>query len=369
MPWLTLFRLALVMLPTIAAAVYYGFIATPLYVSEARFVIRSGAKPPSIAGGIDALLQLAGVSHSQDDAYAVRDYLTSRDAMQALQKQVDLQAMYRRADVDPIVRFPTPWFDDTAEGFYEYFEQRLSVVVNDTSGLTTVKVEGFEPKDAHRVASAMLGLGEDLVNRLNARMQADAVRLAQSEVDRMEQRRIDSQIAMTAFRNRELILDPAKSSAMVLQLIGKLSTELADARTQIAETEGNSRNSPQLANLRQRAMAIEQQIAIERGRVANSSDGLADKIAQFERLTLDQEFATHGLTQAESALELARIDARRQQMFLERVVEPDMPDEAMEPRRLRIIFTVFGFNVIGAAILWLLVMGLTEHAGMAAKRG
>ena len=81
--------------------------------------------------------------------------------------------------------------------------------------------------------------------------------------------------------------------------------------------------------------------------MANDSDGLAEKIAEYERLMLQQEFSVRSLAQAVAALELARVDARRQQMFLERVVEPGVPDQAMEPRRWRNVFTVLGYNVIG----------------------
>jgi capsular polysaccharide transport system permease protein len=366
--WRIAARIVLVLLPTLVTAVYYGAIATDRYVSEARFVIRTASKPSSLAGGLGALLQLVGMSRSEDDAYAVRDFLTSRDAMHELAAQVDLPAIYQHHDADPLLRYPSLLFHATDEGFYKYFEHRLSVVVNTSSGLTTLQVEAFRAEDAAKVARALLGLGEDLVNKLNARMQADAVRVAAAEVARAEQVRIEKQVAVTAFRNRELILDPGASSAMVVELIGKLSSELADVRTQIAETQANSANSPQLRSLREHEAAIELQIQTERDRVANNSDGLADKIEQYERLMLEQEFAVQILAQAVTGLEIARVDARRQQLFLERVVEPGVPDEALMPQRWRSVLTVFGFNVIGAGILWLLIAGLSEHAGVALRR-
>jgi capsular polysaccharide transport system permease protein len=133
-------------------------------------------------------------------------------------------------------------------------------------------------------------------------------------------------------------------------------------RAQIAETEGNARNSPQLQSMRQRADALERQIAVERGRVASGSDGLADKIAAYEKLMLEQQFAIRALDQAMSALEAARTETRRQQLFLERVVEPVVADQATEPRGWRSFFTVLGFNIIGVGIFWLVGTGLREHA-------
>jgi capsular polysaccharide transport system permease protein len=339
--------------------------ATDRYVSEARFIMRS-AKPPTSVSGIGALLQLAGISRSQDDANAVHDFLTSRDALHQLTQRLDLRAVYDYQDADFVARYPSLFFGQSDEAFYRYFQHMLTVVVNSSSGLTTIRVQAFRAEDARAVTGALLELGEGLVNRLNARMQADAVDVASSEVARAEQNRVARQIALTAFRNKELILDPGKTSLMVVELIGKLSSQLADTRAEIAETRGNSPNSPQLQSLQQRAEAIAHEIEVERGRVSGS-DGLADKIAVYERLMLEREFSIRALAQAVGALETARVEALRQQIYLERVVEPGLPDEATMPRRWEMVLTVLGFNVIGAGLLWLIGAGLREHASAGAR--
>jgi len=356
------FTWVLLLAPTLVAAVYYGAIASDRYVSEARFVIRTASKPAGAIGGLNALLQLVGMSRSQDDAYAVHDYLTSRDALREVNGIVDLRAIYGDPDADFLSRYPNLVYGRSDEDFYLYFQRMLTVVVSSISGLSTMRVDAFRSQDAQVVAQALLQVAEAMVNRLNVRIQEDAVRVAETEVTRAEQRRIANQIAITAFRNRELILDPTKSSAMLFELIGRLSTMLAEVRMQIAETQGNSPNSPQLQSLNQKAAAIERQIAIERGRVANSSDGLAEKIAEYERMVLEREFSVRALSTAVVALNTARTEARRQQLFLERVVEPGLPDEAMMPKRWRMVLTVFGFNVIGLGVVWLAVSGLREHA-------
>jgi len=108
--------------------------------------------------------------------------------------------------------------------------------------------------------------------------------------------------------------------------------------------------------------AIKRQIELQRLQVAGDATGLADKIERYERLLLEDEFAIRALAQATLSLESARIEARRQQLFLERVVEPGLPDEAIMPRRWSMIGTVFGFNIIGGLVIFLLVTGVREHA-------
>lgn len=361
-PWRGRFVLVLLLVPTLLAALYYGFLADDRYVSEARFLIRSGAQTGNTLGGVGALLQLAGLSRSQDNAYVVRDFLTSRDALRQLGERVDLARIYGHRDADLLVRYPSPLYPATREGLYRYFQHRLAVVVNLDSGLTTLRVEAFQPADAERIAATLLDLGEDLVNRLNERMRTDTIRVAEDEVRRAQERRIATEVAVTAFRNRELMLDPDKSSAMVLQTIGRLAAEEAETRAQIAALRASAPTSPQLPPLLRQTAALQQQIETERARVGSGSDGLADKIATFERLTLEQDFATRTLTQAMAALEAARTEARRQALFLERVVAPGVPDEATQPKRVAMVLTVFGFNVLGVGLLWLLGTGLREHA-------
>ncbi len=361
-PWRRRFVLLLVLLPTLLAALYYGVLADDRYVSEARFLIRSGAQPANGMGGMGALLQLAGLSRSQDDAYAVRDFLTSRDALRQLDARLDLRRIYGNAGADVLLRYPSLLYPATQEGLYRYFRNRLAVVVNIDSGLVTLRVDAPRAADAQLLAATLLDLGEGLVNRLNERMRADTIRVAADEVARAQERRIAAEVAVTAFRNRELMLDPVKTSAMVLQVIGRLAAAEAETRADIAAMRASAPTSPQLPPLQERVAALSQQIAAERARVGSASDGLADKIAAYERLVLEQDFATRLLAHGMTALETARAQAQRQELFVERVVQPGLPDEATEPRRIAMVLTAFGFNVLGAGLLWLLASGLREHA-------
>lgn len=352
---------AVILSPSIFAACYYGLVASDRYVSEARFVIHTASKPSGIMGGLSALLQLAGLERSQDDAFAVRDYLTSRDALRELNARLPLRPRYGVADADFLARFPSILYGPSDEAFFRYFGTMLTAVVNTGSGLTTLRVQGFRAEDAYQITRILLDLGEEQVNRLNVRIQQDAVRLATSELARAEERRITTQVAVTAFRTRELTLDPNKESAGIIGMIGRLSSELADARMMVDQTRASAPNSPQLLTQQQRVGAINRQIELQRLQVAGEANGIADKIERYERLLLEDEFAIRALAQTTISMESARIEARRQQLFLERVVEPGLPDEAIMPQRWALAATVFGFNVIGGLIVFLLITGVREH--------
>src|SRR5262249_29691008 len=158
------------MTPTLLAAVYYLGIATDRYASEARFVIRSASKPANALGGLSALMKFVGVSKSEDDTFAVRDFLTSRDAVKQLRDRFDLVAMYEYPGADFLARYPSLLFHRSDEEFYRYFQTMISVVTNNSTDLVTLRVQAFRAADAEHIARVMIELGEELVNRLNERM-------------------------------------------------------------------------------------------------------------------------------------------------------------------------------------------------------
>jgi capsular polysaccharide transport system permease protein len=238
----------------------------------------------------------------------------------------------------------------------------ISVSYSGNTGISTLRVQAFRPEDARAVAEALLDRSEQLVNRMNQRIHEDAVRISASQVESDEQRMVAAQIALTDFRNRELMIDPEKSSVVLSEVIKRLSSNLAETQAQVHETRAASPSSPQLATLQNRVAAIDSQIAQERARITNSSDGLAGKIGEFERLNLEREYAKEALTKSTASLEAARTEARRKQLYLERVVEPHLPDYASMPSTVRWIATTLGANLLIALVGWLFITGIREHA-------
>lgn len=352
--------LLLVALPTLVSALYFGLIATDRFVSESTFVVRSAKAP--LSGGLGGLLQIVGITRSQDDSYSVQEYLLSRDAVTALSQRLPLREMFNRPGADFVARYPNLIRGPSEEELFQYYKSRVTVVHGATTGLTTLSVEAFRPEDSVEINRTLLGLGEAVVNRMNERIRADAIRFAETEVKRGEERLVETQIAITEFRNRELMFDPSQNSLFIAELIGRLSSELAAVTAQLREIEASSPNSPQISGLQRRIGALEGQITLERRRVSNASDGLAEKVAGYERLNLQREFAVKALASAMSSLEVARNEARRQQLYLERVVEPHVADFAERPRRLRGVLLTFAGSLLLFFVGWLLFAGVREHA-------
>jgi capsular polysaccharide transport system permease protein len=350
---------ALVLLPTAIATVYFAFIASDRFVAEAKFIVRSVNGRGG--GGLEAFLRTFGMSRAEDDAFAVHTFMQSRGAVQALQDEVPLRDMFKRSEADFLSRHPTFFGADTSEALYEYYQRRVRVSYQPSTGISTLRVSAFRGEDVERIANALLGASERLINAMNVRAHADALAYAENEVLQAEKKMQDAQAELTRYRNTELILDPSAASLKTIDLIGQLTAELAQTRLQLQETIRKSPSNPALQSLRVRVEALEAQIAAERATIVGGSDALASKIAAYERLVLQREFADKSLAGALATLDGAKQEARRQHLYIETVVKPTKPDEATEPRRLRNIVTVFVCTLAIYALGWLAFAGAREH--------
>lgn len=349
-----------VVLPTTVAAIYYGLIASKKYVSEAQYIVRGVSNHQST--GLTALLTTFGISRAADDTYAIQNFMQSRDAVRQLEERLPLRAMFSRPGADFIAKFPHFWRGDSFEMLYEYFKQHVTVLQDQSTGVSSLQIVVFSPEDAQAIAKALLALGEERANRMNTRAERDTVDNAWSEVNRAEAKVVAAQADLTAFRNHEMLIDPSQNSLAMLDTISKLSGDLAQTSIQIGQTVSGSPSNPAISSLQARAAALQRGIATEQGKMAGNDSALAGKVSAYERLTLLRDFADKSLANALNALESARREARRQKIYVETIVEPNLPDQDTEPQRARSVLTVFAMSVAVFAMGWILLAGAKEHA-------
>src|SRR5947208_14789016 len=73
--------LSFVALPTLVAAVYYGVIASPIYVSQSTFVIKSPGEKATPSLSLANLVQATGLTSGQEQTKEVLHYVRSRNAL------------------------------------------------------------------------------------------------------------------------------------------------------------------------------------------------------------------------------------------------------------------------------------------------
>jgi len=352
--------LYVVVIPTTLSIIYFGVIASDVYVSESRYIVRSSQQQSSDSLGL--MLKSTGLSRAEDDSYSVQNFILSRDALIALDGQLHLKAAFSAPTVDFMRRFASFGRDASFEAFQIYYQRMVEVQLDSGSSITTLQTRAFTAKDAHAMNGRLLDLAENLVNRLNERANGDMIRFASSEVAAAEARARTVSGALAHYRNQNGVIDPEQQSEIPLQLIGKLEDQRIATNAQLQLLEKLAQNSPQIPVLRQQAQQLNREIDDETRRVAGTGGrSLAGKAAEYERLALDKAIADKMLESAMGTLALARSEALRQQLYLERIVQPGVPDKAMEPRRARNILATLLLGLIVWGVLSLTVAAVREH--------
>lgn len=343
-------------LPTIAAAIYYGLIASEVYVSAAKFMIRGDQ--PLASSGLELALFGAG---GGDDSLIVREYILSHGIVDRLEEQIGLRRVYSADDIDPLQRLSV---EASNEELAAYFEDMIEVQFDPESSVTTLRVRAFSPDDAQAIAQAIMALSESLVNGLSERVTDDLLSFSRAELARAESRIATARRAITAFRDRTAALDPGREAGAILGIIGELETKLAQERAALSELRSYMReDSARITGLKARITALSAQVEQERARLTGSANGrLSEVVSNYEELQLELEFAQSAYTHVLSSLETARAEAQKQQKYLIRVVPPNLPDEALEPDRALSVLAVFLGALLTYAIGALLIAAVREHA-------
>ncbi len=351
--------LVTVLIPTTLAVLYFGLIASDIYVSQSQFVVRSPDKPST--SGLGILLKSVGFSNAGDEVFATQDYVMSRDALRTLNQKNAVEIAYTRPEISIFDRFDPLGWDGSFEDLYDYYVGMVGIEHDAASSITTLSVKAFTADDARRFNQRLLAQAEALVNRLNTRGQNDLVEYAKRETEEAEQAGLRASQALAQYRDQRGVIDPERQATVQLQMVSKLQDELIGARTQLAQLRALAPENPQIPLLETRVGALTKEISTALGQVTGASGSLSGAAVRYQRLELEREFADKRLAAALTSLQEARNESRRQQAYVERIVQPSLPDEAQQPRRLRGILATFVLGLVAYGILTMLLAGIREH--------
>ena len=353
--------MGVVVLPTLLSAVYFGVLASNVYVSESSFVIRSPRSQGSLSG-LGALLQGAGFSRSQDDTFTVQEFMRSRDALTQLNTNLKLKEHFSSANVDLINRFNALGFGGQMEDLYRYFQEKFSIEMDSSSSITILKSKAFSPEMSQKINESLLNEAEMLVNQLNDRARKDLVVFAEKDVQESMANVKKVADQLNGFRIKNGLFDLQQQTKVQLQLVSKLQDELIAIKTQKAQIVAVTPKNPQIPSFNAREESIRKEISAELGKIAGvGNTSFANKAAEFERLSLESKMAEQQYAASLASMESAKNDMQRKQLYLERVAQPNLPDMAREPQRILNVFTTFVLGLLIYGILRLLISSVREH--------
>lgn len=352
--------LAVVVAPVVAATIYFGFIATPVYISESSFVVRLPEKAqPSLLGGI---LQGVGFTPATEEVYAAQSFDVSRDALRALNKNGAVEKAYTRPGIFFLERFNPFGVAGSFEDLFSYFQNKVAVKEDTTTSITTLSVRAYDPRDAQKFNEQLLEMSEQTVNRLNQRGQSDLIHYAEDQVAKAKAQATSAALALASYQQQSGVVDPVKQADVQMQMVSKLQDQLIASKTDLAQLMEYTPLNPRIPSVRTQIGVLQHQIEAELGKVTGGNKSLARSGVAYQRLMLENEFANKQLEASLASLEQARSEAQRKQAYVERIVQPNLPDSPMEPRRLRSILATLAVSLLAYGILRMLFAGIREHA-------
>ncbi|MEI8403599.1 MAG: hypothetical protein WCG12_22575, partial [Alcaligenaceae bacterium] len=240
-----------VVIPTAMAVAYFGFIASDIYVTESKFVIRSPQKMGA-ASFMDVFSKI-GMAKSDEDSFAVREYILSRDAMKILNQDLKIKEAYSDPNIDFLERFPgLRYWDTSLEAFYRYYQKHVGVEVDPSSSIATLSVKAFTPEQALSLNQKLIEMSEAFVNKLNERARQDLLKSATEEVNIAKAKVEATTLGLMQLRTQKADQQPDKQ-VMAQQ---RLALEKTFAEQQLA--------TAMTAMEQSRIEAIRKQVYIER---------------------------------------------------------------------------------------------------------
>ena len=350
-----------VLLPIALAALYYFVIAADQYVAEFRFSLRAAEGPrPMLAWPFDAG---AASPPTQAESQIVVQYIGSRAILDELDAELPLRPLFASSAADWWARLSVP---APIETLLEYWRHQVDAFFEPSTSTVIVRVRAFTPEDSLQLAQAIVGAAERLVNQLSERARRDVLRHAEAEVAQTELRLKTALANIREFRDREGLIDPGKAADATAGMAARLRDELVRAQADLSTLRTYMQDdSPVIKVLKARIRSLETERhgavreLTDRGTVVGNAPPRT--LGAYEQLDSERKFAEAAYQHALEALDRARADADRQQLYVASFVPPRLPEEARYPRRWRSLAIV----ALVAFALWgiggLTLRSIREH--------
>lgn len=355
--------LLLVALPTGISAWYLWSQATDQYVSYSGFSVHTEETNSSIdlLGGITGL---SGSSSSDTDI--LYKFIQSQGLVASIDAQLDLRALWAKADpdVDPVFAYHGP---GTIEDMLDYWIRMVKVYNDSGTGLIDLEVRAFSAQDAKTIADLLYLESSAMINQLSAIAREDAIRYAREELTETVERLKLARAALTKFRNRTQIVDPAADLEGQVGLLSSLQIQLAETLIELdilSQTTGEG--DPRITRAERKVAVIEARIKVERkkmgfGANAEEDDVFATLVGEYESLYVDQEFAEQSYIAALANYDMAQADARRQSRYLAAHITPTLAEQSEQPQRWTVLLLVGLILFLIWSVLVLLAYSLKDR--------
>ncbi len=339
-----------ILLPVALTTLYLTVFAQSQYASQVGFTIRQEetGTASELMGGVANLLGAGAQGHAD----LLFEYVQSQEIVERVSQSFDLQAHYAQTwPRDPVFSlWPTAMIEDLVW----FWGRMVRITYDKATGLMLVQVRARDPGSAQQIAQLIVSESEQMINRLNETARRDATRNAEADLNAALDRLRSAREAMAEFRARTQIVDPTADIQGRMGVLNNLQQQLAEALVeQDLLLQTADATDPRVRQAQRRIEVVRNRIVEER-RNFSQQDVTVDEtdyprlIAQYESLMVDQAFAEATYQAALTALDAARSNASRQNLYLANFIQPTFAQRAQYPKRLLII----GLTALFMTLIW-----------------
>lgn len=335
--------------------------AADQFASRVGFVVHNedvGAATDILGGAIDLT---GGQTRDTDILY---EFIRSQQLVRQVDESLDLRALWSKPENDPVFAVER---EGTIEDLHDYWGRMVKVYYDTDTRLIELRVQAFDPDDAHAIATEIFRRSQKVINDLSAVAREDALRYAREELEKAEARLREARQALVRFRTETQIVDPSADVQGQMGLLNTLQAQLAEALIEQDLLRETSREGdPRLEQVARRIEVIRKRIAEER-----RSFGLADQegdvskfsalLAEFEALTVEREFAEKAWLAARAAYDAAVLEANRQSRYLAAYTGPTRAERAEYPERVMLWALATFLLFLAWAILTLVAYSIRDR--------
>lgn len=359
---LMLSMLLVIVLPVLISSLYLAVLAEDQYASKVGFTIRQEetGTATELMGGLSTMLVGAAPGHAD----LLFEYLQSQEIVEGVSQEFGLLNHYSETwPADPLFSL---WPTATIEDLVWFWERMVRITYDKSTGLMLVEVRARDPVSAQELAQMIVAESERMINRLNETARSDTTRNAEADLQSALTRLRAAREQLAEFRARTQIVDPQADIQGRMGVLNNLQQQLAQALVEHdLLLESVDPSDPRLRQAQRRIEVVRNRISEERVMFAQQDvtvDGTdyPRLIAQFEGLQVDQAFAEATYQAALMALDAARSNASRQNLYLAKFIQPTLAERAQYPRTFQIVGLVFLFTVMLWGVLALIYYSLRD---------
>jgi capsular polysaccharide transport system permease protein len=331
--------LYLVAIPNFIAILYFGLMASPVFVSHTSLMVMN---PAVNASSMTSMLSGGSGDGSSQGAFLLQDFIGSWQEFRQLNQQFDLARNFRQGDRASAYGGLSTGLRDNDIALWNYYRKHASVEVDVKSGIASLAVESYRPEFSQKIASAIL---KDCVARLNAmaqQQQQDLVSNSEKRKAILERTLQRDNVALAAYRGQVGTYDPKEQYVSNLSLLNSLAERKAELQSQLDTVRAATPNSPDVKNMTAALASLQRRIAsasLQAGAVGRQSAG-------YDALVSHRDNDLSLLQQANVAAQDAGQKIAQSRYYLNVISNPSMPQTPELPNRLYWIVGVIAVTLI-----------------------